>query len=49
MLGKNCYKSNHDWVPRERVRDDGSHSSSLRTDMYIDIDSREKLQSAKSN
>lgn len=33
--------------PREHVRDDAGHSSSLITDRYIDIDSRERHQSAK--
>ena len=33
--------------PREHVRDDAGHSSSMITDRYIDIDSRERHQSAK--
>jgi hypothetical protein len=33
--------------PREHVRDDAGHSNSLITDRYIDIDSRERHQSAK--
>jgi hypothetical protein len=33
---------------REHVRDDAGHSSSLITDRYIDIDSRERHSSAKS-
>ncbi|MEM9103935.1 MAG: site-specific integrase [Pseudomonadota bacterium] len=34
--------------PREHVRDDAGHSSSQTTDRYIDIDLRERHQSAKS-
>jgi site-specific recombinase XerD len=33
--------------PREHVRDDAGHSSSLTTDHYIDIDSRERHASGK--
>lgn len=33
--------------PREHVRDDAGHSSGLITDRYIDVDSRERHQSAK--
>ena len=33
--------------PREHVRDDAGHSSSLITDRYIDVDSRERHKSAK--
>lgn len=33
--------------PREHVRDDAGHSSSQTTDRYIDIDRRERHQSAK--
>ena len=33
--------------PREHVRDDAGHSSSLITDRYIDIDSRERHATAK--
>lgn len=33
--------------PREHVRDDAGHSSSLITDRYIDIDSRERHKSAR--
>ena len=33
--------------PREHVRDDAGHSSSQTTDRYIDVDRRERHQSAK--
>lgn len=33
--------------PREHVRDDAGHSSSLITDRYIDVDSRERHKSAR--
>ena len=33
--------------PREHVRDDAGHSSSQTTDRYIDVDLRERHQSAK--
>lgn len=33
--------------PREHVRDDAGHSSSLTTDRYIDIDLRERHASGK--
>ena len=33
--------------PREHVRDDAGHSSSLITDKYIDVDLRERYRSAK--
>jgi site-specific recombinase XerD len=33
--------------PREHVRDDAGHSSSVTTDKYIDVDSRERHASAK--
>ena len=33
--------------PREHVRDDAGHSSSATTDKYIDIELRERHESAK--
>jgi len=33
--------------PREHVRDDAGHSSSAITDKYIDIERRERAQSAR--